>query len=160
MVRPTVLRCPRVPATHFLSESRYSSSTSRQTRLQTDIQGIEQAKKLYSVVEESPIFENVTPRSLTLVVFRLKPQSSAGGKESTDAELNLLNTQFHNRLNARNDTFLTQTILHSVEREIFCIRFALGGWRTKMEDVEKIWAAVEEEGKLALAEWDSKTLSG
>lgn len=77
----------------------------------------------------------------------------------SDAELNLLNTQLHNRLNARSDTFLTQTILHSVEREIFCIRFALGGVRTQMEDVEKIWAAVEQEGKLALADWENKALT-
>ena len=77
------------------------------------------------------------------------------GKEGmSDPELNLLNTKFHNRLSARADTFLTQTILHSTETEIFCIRIALGGCRTQMADVEKIWAAVEEEGRATLAELD------
>jgi aromatic-L-amino-acid decarboxylase len=118
------------------------------------MQGIEQAKELYSTVEKSSIFENVTPRSLTLVVFRLKPENG----ELSDEELNLLNTQFHNRLNARADTFLTQTILHSIEREVFCIRIALGGWRTQMADVEKIWEAVEEEGRAALAEWANRSV--
>jgi len=113
-------------------------------------QGIEQGKQLYSTIEKSEIFENVTPRSLTLVVFRLKGK---GGE--SDAELNLLNTKFHNRLNARSDTFLTQTVLHSLEREVFCIRIALGGWRTQMEDVEKIWEAVEEEGRKTLSEWNA-----
>jgi aromatic-L-amino-acid decarboxylase len=88
-----------------------------------------------------------------LVVFRLLPPGP--GKEGmSDAELNLLNTKFHNQLNARSDTFLTQTILHSAEREIFCIRIALGGLRTQMADVEQIWAAVEDEGRATLAEWN------
>lgn len=115
-------------------------------------QGIEQAKQLYSTIEKSEIFENVTPRSLSLVVFRLK-----GKRGESDAELNLLNTKFHNRLNARPDTFLTQTVLHSLEKEVFCIRIALGGWRTQMGDVEKIWDAVEEEGRQTLQEWASET---
>jgi aromatic-L-amino-acid decarboxylase len=116
------------------------------------LKGIEQAKNLYTMIEESSVFENVTPRSLTLVVFRLDPKSNSGPGLS-DAELNLLNTQLHNRLNARPDTFLTQTVLHSIEKEIFCIRIALGGWRTKMEDVEQVWRAVEEEGRITLEEW-------
>lgn len=111
------------------------------------------------MIEQSPIFENVTPRSLTLVVFRLTPNASAKGsapKSDDDAELNLLNTRFHNRLSARHDTFLTQTILHSEEREVFCIRFAMGGWRTKMEDVEIIWKAVVSEGEAMLQEWNAE----
>ena len=107
-------------------------------------------------MDKSPIFENVTPRSLTLVVFRLVP---AKGAKTTDAELNLLNTRFHNRLSARHDTFLTQTVLHSEEREVFCIRIALGGWRTKMEDVQSIWKAVVKEGEEMLKEWNAEQAS-
>jgi hypothetical protein len=80
-----------------------------------------------------------------------------GDNGESDAELNLLNTKFHNRLNARSDTFLTQTVLHSIETEVFCIRIALGGWRTQMADVEKIWEAVEEEGRATLAEWNDRS---
>ena len=105
------------------------------------------------MIEKSPIYENITPRSLTLVVFRLTP---AGDAKMSDAELNLLNTRFHNRLSARYDTFLTQTILHSQEGEIFCIRFAMGGWRTKMEDVEIIWKAAVKEGEEMLKEWQEE----
>jgi aromatic-L-amino-acid decarboxylase len=144
MVRPAKLRYRRVPETYLLSKF------SRPSVIQAErAKGIEQAKQLFTTIEKSEIFENVTPRSLTLVVFRLKGK---GGE--SDAELNLLNTKLHNRLNARADTFLTQTVLHSLEGEVFCIRIALGGWQTKMEDVEKIWDAVEEEGQKTLAEWN------
>jgi glutamate/tyrosine decarboxylase-like PLP-dependent enzyme len=145
MVRPAKLRYRRVPETHLLGKF-FPPSVIQADRAK----GIEQAKQLFTTIEKSEIFENVTPRSLTLVVFRLKGK---GGE--SDAELNLLNTKLHNRLNARADTFLTQTVLHSLEREVFCIRIALGGWQTKMEDVEKIWDAVEEEGRKTLAELDA-----
>jgi len=89
------------------------------------------------------IFEVVAPPSLSLLVFRLVP---AGQHDLSDAELNLLNQQLHNRLSARYDMMLTQTVLHSIEREIFCIRLAAGGVNTRWEDVERVWQIVVEEG--------------
>lgn len=65
----------------------------------------------------------------------------------------MLNTKLNNRLIARYDLFLTQTMLHSTEGDIFCIRFAMGGKATTTEDVEEVWAAVCEEGKVVLDEW-------
>lgn len=86
----------------------------------------------------------------------MPPTKTSTSAILSDAELNLLNTRFHNRLSARHDTFLTQTVLHSEESEVFCIRFAMGGWRTKLEDVETIWKAVIEEGEAMLKEWQNE----
>ncbi len=80
---------------------------------------------------------------MALLVFRLVPSKL---KSYTDAELNLVNQQLSTRLNARYDVILTQTVLHSVEREVFCIRFAMGGVNTSIEDVKATWAVVEAEG--------------
>lgn len=158
MVRPAQLRRGRIQAAHRFGECPHTPHPPIPgviRKAQLKLKGIEHAKHLCELVDRSTIFENVTPRSLTLVVFRLLPRDAAQ-KTYTDAELNLLNTQFHNRLAARHDTFLTQTVLHSKEREIFCIRFAVGGWRTSLEDVETIWRAVEQEGERMLEGWRSE----
>lgn len=101
------------------------------------------------LVKASPGFELVTEPSLALLVFRLNPSV----EHLTDPELNLLNQQLHTRLNARYDVFLTQTILHGIEREIFCIRFAMGGVNTTMEDVKTTWEVVRLEGEQVLRDW-------
>lgn len=69
-----------------------------------------------------------------------------------DPELNLLNQRLHTRLDARSDVFLTPTMLHSEERDIYSLRFAIGSLRTTWEDVQKTWSAVIEEGKQVMAD--------
>lgn len=108
---------------------------------------------------DSPIFEIVTPPSLSLLVFRLKnpsnPESSPIDKTLVplaDPELNLLNQKLHTRLDKRSDVFLTPTMLHSNERDIYCLRFAIGNVRTTWADVEATWSAVVEEGQAVLRE--------
>jgi hypothetical protein len=81
------------------------------------------------------------------LVFRLKPEGAL-----TDPELNLLNQRLHTRLDARSDVFLTPTMLHSEERDVYCLRFAIGSLRTTWEDVQKSWSVVVEEGKQVLAD--------
>ena len=81
-------------------------------------------------------------------MFRLKPE----GSELADPELNLLNQRLHTRLDARSDVFLTPTMLHSEERDIYSLRFAIGSLRTTWEDVQKTWSAVVEEGKQVMAD--------
>jgi aromatic-L-amino-acid/L-tryptophan decarboxylase len=101
---------------------------------------------LQQVVQDSSHFEIVTPPSLALIVVRLHPDRK-GQSITSDAELNLLNQRLHNNLSARHDLMLTQTILHSVEREIFCLRIAIGGVHTTWLDVESVWHTIEEEGR-------------
>ncbi|KAK1926326.1 putative aromatic-L-amino-acid decarboxylase [Papiliotrema laurentii] len=107
--------------------------------------GIGQCERLALVIEESPIFELVTTPSLALLCFRLNPR-----KGYSDEELDLLNQRLHTRLDVRSDVFLTQTVLKSVERKFYCLRFAMGGARTTWEDVEKTWEVVVEEGQAVL----------
>jgi aromatic-L-amino-acid decarboxylase len=112
--------------------------------------------RLATVVADSPIFELVTPPSLALLVFRLRSSSSSKKDQRlvalTDPELNLLNQKLHTRLDKRSDVFLTPTMLHSNERDIYCLRFAIGNIRTTWEDVQATWDAVVEEGQAVLRE--------
>ena len=113
--------------------------------------GINHCQQLVAMVEANPDFELVSRPSLALLVFRLRP----AGRNLQDAELNLLNQRLHTRLNARYDVFLTQTMLISLEREIFCIRFAMGGINTTMEDVRATWKVVVEEGGEVVKDWEA-----
>ena len=71
-----------------------------------------------------------------MVVFRLV--------RSTNEEANLANQRLHDVLAARHDVFLTQTMLHSRGKNVFCIRMALGGQFTTMDDVNAVWEVVVE----------------
>ena len=106
------------------------------------------------MVKASPEFELVTAPRLSLLVFRLRPAE----KDLIDAELNVVNQQLYTRLSTRYDVFLTQTELVSTERKIFCIRFAMGGLNTTMEDVEAVWKVVEGEGSVVLRNWETSTI--
>jgi aromatic-L-amino-acid decarboxylase len=93
------------------------------------------------IIRNSSDFELVSEPSLALLVFRYKRE------HRTDPELNLLNQQLVSLLTVRSDVFLTQTMLHSVEGDIFCVRFAMGGVNTTMEDVLATWRVVEESAR-------------
>ena len=118
------------------------------------LKGIDHCERLAGMVKASPGFELVTTPRLSLLVFRLRPSA----KNLIDAELNFLNQQLYTRLSTRYDVFLTQTELSSTDRKIFCIRFALGGLNTTMEDVEAVWKVVEEEGSVILRDWEGGTM--
>ncbi len=111
------------------------------------------------MITKSKNFELVTAPSLALLVFRLNPKHNQSGKSgelgqsgAVDTELDLLNQRLHTRLDGRSDVFLTPTVLKSVERKFYCLRFAMGGVRTTWEDVQETWRVVEEEGERVLAE--------
>ncbi|KAL1405947.1 hypothetical protein Q8F55_007629 [Vanrija albida] len=104
-------------------------------------EGIEHCRELENLVTASPNFEIVAPPSLSLLDFRLVPANTS----HTEAELNDLNRDLHARLVMHPDVHLTQTLLKSVESEIFCIRFAMGQSRTTLDDVKTVWAIVEAE---------------
>lgn len=95
---------------------------------------------LEKMIQDSPGFELLVPKSLALLVFRYHPQD----REYTQQELNALNQKLHAALASRHDIILTQTVLPAEDGEegTFCIRFSLGNARTEKQDVEKGWDLV------------------
>lgn len=114
-------------------------------------QGIEFCEQLTALVKRNARFEIVAPPVLGLLDFRLITDPKVA-----DPELNALNAELMDRLNARPEVMLTQTVLKSVESEVYCIRFAIGAQKTTWADVEEIWHVVEQEGEKLLGEWKSK----
>lgn len=100
-------------------------------------------------------FEIVAPPVLGLLDFRLVTEPKAD-----DADLNALNAELMDRLNAHPEVMLTQTVLKSVESEVYCIRFAIGAQKTTWDDVEEIWRVVERDADALLQEWESKGKQG
>ena len=76
---------------------------------------------------EDDRFELVTPRSLSLVVFR-----ALAGDEETLAIME--------RVNASGVAYLSHT---RVEGRA-AIRWAVGSWRTTADDIDRTWAALTE----------------
>jgi aromatic-L-amino-acid/L-tryptophan decarboxylase len=109
-------------------------------------QGVRLNNQFVSLLRSSPRFEILTPPSLALTVFRLKASAlDATSSPLPKVVLNDLNGLFFDRLSARNDILLTQTILNGV----FCVRFAVGAERTRELHVEKAFEVVCQEGELA-----------
>ena len=100
------------------------------------------------IIKSSSIFELVTPQSLSLVVFRLNPHKAE--RCTPNAEVDELNVELANRLDARSDVFLTPSVLLSVEGKIAVLRIQTGGYLTTVEDILAVWQAVEEEGRAIL----------
>ena len=146
MVRAPKLRRRRLSKTSAKGEILHNPVK----RLENLSQGIDHCQQLAAIVKASRGFELVTTPSLALLVFRLKPEPG----DFQDEVLNLLNQRLNDRLVARYDVFVTQTVLHSVEREIFCIRFSMGGLNTTMKDVMTTWRVIEAQGEEVLAEWE------
>lgn len=103
--------------------------------------GVESTKSLEKVIASHERFELVAPRSLTLLVFRLRTPSSASLPMA-----NKLNKQLYDTLAARKDIMLTPTVLPSdgSDEGVFCIRFAAGGINTTEKDVLAAWKVVED----------------
>lgn len=109
--------------------------------------GITQCEALAQLISSSEDFEIVTPPSLALLSFRLKPG------DLPEAELNSLNAALQTRLAHNPNVILTQTVLKTPSSEIYCIRFALGQLRTTQKDVDEIWDVVRAEGRATLDAW-------
>jgi aromatic-L-amino-acid decarboxylase len=103
------------------------------------------AAALEQRIRESKDFELVTPRSLALLVFRLKPSSG----DHTPEQLNELNRRLQELVHAEKDFNMTQTVLPGEEGQpsIDCLRFAMGGLRTTEEDAVQAWQVVERLGE-------------
>ncbi|KAF8635193.1 hypothetical protein AX17_003969 [Amanita inopinata Kibby_2008] len=101
------------------------------------------------LLRKSEILELVTAPSLALSVFRLNPKGRSG-IEHPVTELNNLNRVFYSRVSARDDIVLTQTVLN----EVVCIRFAVGAARTEHRHVEQAFKLLQDEGQVAIQEWE------
>ncbi|XP_006460873.1 hypothetical protein AGABI2DRAFT_185212 [Agaricus bisporus var. bisporus H97] len=105
--------------------------------------------------ETSSLLELVTAPSLSLSVVRISPAAlspSSSPSNSTDLItqdfMNTLNQTFYSRLSARNDIFLTQTILNGA----FCIRFSIGAELTTEDDICRAVDTLIEEAKNVVEE--------
>ncbi|GAA5968699.1 hypothetical protein JCM3765_003414 [Sporobolomyces pararoseus] len=94
--------------------------------------GIKLGKVVEELIKEEEEVELFTPRSFSLVVFRLVDPSR-------DAQVeNKLNSALTKRLNSRHDIFLTET---SVGGKI-CLRFCPGSRETEERHVRDSWERV------------------
>jgi hypothetical protein len=96
-------------------------------------------------IQQSEHFELAAPRSLALLVFRLKPSST----NLSAQQLNDVNKRLQESIHAQQDFNMTQTVLPGDEGEpnIDCLRFAMGGLRTTEDDVLRTWETVEQLGR-------------
>ena len=99
------------------------------------------------LVQKSDILELVTAPSLALSVFRLNPCIGETAYSLTD--INNLNRMFYDRISARHDILLTQTVLNGVA----CIRFAIGVLRTGEKHIDQALELLQHEGRIAIQEW-------
>jgi aromatic-L-amino-acid decarboxylase len=102
------------------------------------------------LVQRSDILELVTAPSLALSVFRLNPCIGATAYSLTD--INILNRIFYDRISARRDILLTQTVLNGVA----CIRFAIGVLRTEERHIDQAVKLLQDEGRSAIQEWKAR----
>ncbi|SJL10199.1 uncharacterized protein ARMOST_13583 [Armillaria ostoyae] len=102
-----------------------------------------------NLVKQSDIIEILVPPSLGLTVFRVKPPSQ---QRDNLESLNALNTAFFSRLSARDDIYLTQTLLDGV----VCIRLAVGAVQTEESHIRSAFGIVVKEATLTIDEWKQR----
>ncbi len=85
-------------------------------------------------IESSPDFELLAPAPLATVCFRFNP-----GLDNEE-EINILNRELLEAINASEGVFLTHTTLNGK----YTIRFVVGQTRTEKHHVEKAWKIVRE----------------
>lgn len=115
-----------------------------------NLKSVKLSEHFVQLVKKSDILELVTEPSLALSVFRLNP--SVGTRTYSLTDLNNLNRIFYDRISARHDILLTQTVLNGVA----CIRFAVGVLRTEERHIDQAFRLLQEEGYIAIEEWKTK----
>lgn len=96
---------------------------------------LEMAEELEHRIVMHRDFELVAPRSLSLVVFRARPEGM-----SDEADLDRLNEALITRLNDSGTVYLTQTRV----RGKYAIRFAIGQTWTQAHHVKDAWTQIME----------------
>lgn len=87
----------------------------------------------------------MTPPSLALTVFRMKPHAEG---DTQLASQDVLTRKLYERISARKDILLTQTVLQGM----FCIRFAVGAARTENKHIDAAFDLLCEEALQAMVD--------
>jgi aromatic-L-amino-acid decarboxylase len=95
------------------------------------------------LVEEHQDFEIVAPVEFSLVCFRFKPKSLVSLDETTlESNLELLNAELEERVNASGEMFIVHTKLH----ETYTLRFTVGNLHTTEAHVRRAFERIAEVG--------------
>lgn len=97
-----------------------------------------QAAVFESLVRGDERFEVVTPRTITLICFRLRPRQGES-PEQTDAR----NRALLEAINATGRAMLSHTVLPVDGRPMFILRTALGGAATQETHVRAAWELIK-----------------
>ena len=97
---------------------------------------IHKTKYLESLVLDHADFEVLAPALLSILCFRLNPQSSG----ATKTELNQLNTQLIHELEAHGGVFVTGTLIDGRT----ALRVCIVNHRTQMRHIDQLWAIIEQ----------------
>jgi aromatic-L-amino-acid decarboxylase len=89
------------------------------------------ARLFASWVDADPDFERLAPVPFSVVCFRGKPR----GREWSESELETLNQQLLDAMNATGEVFLSHTKLNGR----FTLRLAIGNLRTEQRHVARAW---------------------
>jgi len=92
-------------------------------------QHVEMARELASWVDADPRWARIAPVPFSTVVLRYQPPGA------NPEDLDDLNRAIMDRVNESGEAFLSHTVL----RDDFCIRVALGNLRTRWEHLERCW---------------------
>ena len=90
-------------------------------------------------VEQHPDFEIVAPVPLSVVCFRYHPRKASVGEQ----ELNRMNEQLMEMVNATGEVFLSHTKLG----ERLVLRLAVGNLSTTDEHVSRAWKLLQEKAQ-------------
>ena len=98
---------------------------------------IEIARQVVSWIDDSPDFEVMAPRTLSLFNFRYHPPGIEG------PALDSLNETLLHRLNDDGRVYFTQNRVHGA----FVLRWSIGQTHTKIHHVEDAWRLIREEAR-------------
>jgi glutamate/tyrosine decarboxylase-like PLP-dependent enzyme len=101
------------------------------------------AELAQNLLRESPHFEILCPRRLSIICFRYLPGLARGYRASSDPALDRLNLDLADALRATGRAFLSTTRLHGR----VALRMCFVNWRTTSNDVEDIVAQLSQVGQ-------------
>ena len=96
------------------------------------------ARLFRSFVEESALFEPTAPTPFSVVCFRFNP--GQGESELSETELKKLNKRLMNNVNATGKLYIS----HSMLKDKYSLRFAIGNIRTTENHIRASWEVITE----------------
>src|SRR5205823_11296484 len=87
-----------------------------------------------ALLEQSPVFELLCPRQLSIVCFRYVPTGFRAENDTDEQRLDRLNLDLQEELRKTGRAFLSSTRL----RGRVALRFCFVNWRTTAADVEEV----------------------